>query len=150
MAQMRIPEALECLRELLPDEDAVLISDGVYNWDIDNLIEEVRESDLGEDVYDLAINEDGVYWIRPDGRIEDTPTYRVIPKPILWELLEGNKVIVRLEQDPDDYQINGRGYVLADIIPEEHSEDAECGVWNEEGFVYEHAGKVYTVRRRSN
>lgn len=66
----------------------------------------------------------------------------------VWELLEGDKVIARLEQDHDDYTTNGRGYVLADIIPEEHTEDAECGVWNEEGFVYEHGGRVYTVRRR--
>lgn len=67
---------------------------------------------------------------------------------IIWELVRGGRVIARLEQDLEDYRVNGRGYVLADLIPEDHAIAAQSGEWHEYGFVYQVGNAVYLVRPR--
>lgn len=60
-----------------------------------------------------------------------------------WRLIRnGSEVIDVLRQDLDDLEVNGRGYVLDWLIPEEHVEAAQSGEWCEEGFTY-HIGTDY-------
>ncbi len=65
------------------------------------------------------------------------------PKVVEWRLIRnGSEVVDVLKQDLDDLEVNGRGYVLDWLIPEEHAEAAQSGEWCEEGFTY-HIGTDY-------
>ncbi len=73
------------LRELIPDEDAVQINDGAQMWDAGALVDETRERDDGE-VHDLAVNDEGISRVRPDGTIESIRIYQVQPRPTVARL----------------------------------------------------------------
>lgn len=63
-----------------------------------------------------------------------------------WILVKnGERVIEILNCDAEDIRVNGRGYVLDALIPEEHAEAAQDGEWDEEGFIYEFGDDWYMV-----
>lgn len=78
--KMTLTEAVEKLRELIPDEDAVVIDDGAQMWDASELMDAVREHDDGE-IHDLAVNNEGISRVRPDGILESIRMYRVRASP---------------------------------------------------------------------
>lgn len=80
MAEMTMTEAVEMLRGLIPDEGAVQIDDGAQMWDASALVDAVRERDDGE-IHDLAVNDEGISRVRPDGTISSVHIYRVQPRP---------------------------------------------------------------------
>ena len=80
MTKMTLTEAVEMLRETIPDEDAVQINDGAQMWDASALVDAVREQDDGE-IHDLAVNDEGISRVRPDGTISSIRIYRVQPRP---------------------------------------------------------------------
>ena len=58
-------------------------------------------------------------------------------RPLVWELIRGGyEVIATLEQSAEDFETNGRGYMLDAIIPDEHADAAQRGEWDEFGFTY--------------
>jgi len=68
---------------------------------------------------------------------------------VVWELIRnGKEIVATLEQDAEDLRVNGRGYPLSWIVPEEHAEAAFwCGEWDEEGYNYHlDNGDTYLVR----
>lgn len=85
MAEMTMTEAVEMLRGLIPDEGAVQIDDGAQMWDASALVDAVRERDDGE-VHDLAVNDEGISRVRPDGTIESVRIYQVRPRPTVARL----------------------------------------------------------------
>ena len=85
MTEMTMTQAVEMLRELIPDEDAVQINDGAQMWDASALVDAVRERDDGE-VHDLAVNDEGISRVRPDGTIESIRIYQVQPRPTVARL----------------------------------------------------------------
>jgi len=74
------------LRELIPDEDAVQIDDGAQMWNASALVDATREHDDGT-VHDLAVNDEGIARVRPDGVQESVRIYRVRPRPTLERLV---------------------------------------------------------------
>ena len=85
MTEMTMTQAVEMLRELIPDEDAVQINDGAQMWDASALVDAVQERDDGE-VHDLAVNDEGISRVRPDGTIESIRIYQVQPRPTVARL----------------------------------------------------------------
>lgn len=144
MTEMTMTEAVEMLREMIPDEDAVQIDDGAQMWYASTLVDEVREHDDGT-TYDLVVEPWGIVKLTEDGVRESIPEYRVRPRPYIWELRKnGREVIARMEQSGEDYETNGRGYMLDAIVPDEHADAAQAGEWDESGFNY-HVGEDYYV-----
>jgi hypothetical protein len=80
MTKMSMAQAVEMLRGMIPDEDAVQIDDGAQMWNASALVDETREHDDGT-IYDLAVNDGGIVRIRPDGYLESTHLYQVRPRP---------------------------------------------------------------------
>lgn len=80
MTEMTMTQAVELLRELLQNEDAVQINDGARMWDATALVHETREHDDGT-IHDLAVNDEGIARVRPDGTIESVRMYVVQPRP---------------------------------------------------------------------
>ncbi len=145
MTEMTMTEAVEMLREMIPDEDAVQIDDGATMWYASTLVDEVREHDDGE-IHDLAVNDEGISRVRPDGTIESIRMYQVRPRPYIWELQKnGHEVIATEEQSGEDMETNGRGYMLDAIIPDEHADAAQEGEWDEYGFCYHVGEDSYVV-----
>ena len=73
-------EAVEKLRELIPDEDAVVIDDGAVMWHIDTLVDETRAADREGVQHDLIIEPWGIVKLNADGFRESIPEYRVKPR----------------------------------------------------------------------
>ncbi len=70
-------------------------------------------------------------------------------KTLLWELIRnGCEILATEKQDIDDFRVNGRGYMLDALIPNERADAAQDGEWNPEGFIYEFGGDWYLVRYR--
>jgi hypothetical protein len=78
--KMTLTEAVEKLRELIPNEDAVLIDDGAQMWDPSALIDAVREYDNGEP-HDLAVNDEGISRVVSGGILESDRMYQVRSRP---------------------------------------------------------------------
>ena len=70
---------------------------------------------------------------------------RVRPRPYIWELRKNGQVIATEEQSGEDMEMNGRGYMLDAIIPDEHADAAQEGEWDEEGFNYSIGEDFYVV-----
>jgi len=146
MAEMTMTRAVEMLRGLIPDEDTVQIDDGAQMWYASALVDATREHDDGT-VHDLAVNDEGIARVRPDGVQESVRIYRVRPRPYIWEVLyHGHKVIAQMEQSGEDMVTNGRTYMLDAIIPDEHADAAQDGEWDESGFAYTYDGDYYLVQ----
>lgn len=145
MTEITMTQAVEMLRELIPDEDAVQIDDGAEMWYASSLVDAVREHDDGT-IYDLVVEPWGIVRLNEDGFRESVPMYRVRTRPYIWELRKniGREVIAQMEQSGEDMETNGRGYMLDAIIPDEHADAAQDGEWDEEGFNY-HVGEDFYV-----
>jgi len=68
---------------------------------------------------------------------------------VKWELIRnGKEIISSLIQDAEDLEVNGRGYPLSWLVPEEHADAAFwSGEWDEEGYNYHlDNGDTYLVR----
>jgi hypothetical protein len=146
MTTMTLSDAVAKLRESLLDEDAIVIDDGADMWEISCLLDAVRASEDGT-LLDLAVSEDGIVRINPDGYLEGY-LYRVVPRPgsYVWELRKnGRTLLARAYQSARDMATNGRGEMLAAMIPDEHVEFAQEGEWNPEGLVYEANGDYYVL-----
>ena len=146
MTEMTMTQAVEMLRGLIPDEDAVQIDDGATMWYASTLVDAVREHDDGT-IYDLVVEPWGIVKLNEDGFRESVPDYRVRPRPYIWEVLyHGHKVIAQMEQPGEDMETNGRTYMLDAIIPDEHADAAQEGEWEEYGFCYTFDGDYYLVQ----
>lgn len=146
MTNMTISEAIEQLRDLVSDEDAVWVEDGAQTWELSCLLDAVRAAEDGT-VHDLAVSEDGIVRINPDGYLEGY-LYRVVPRPgsYVWELRKnGRTLLARAYQSARDFAVNGRGEMLAAMIPSSHTQQAQEGEWNPEGFLYSVGEDYYVV-----
>lgn len=82
MTKMRIDEALFELGNIVGHETQIK-DNANAPAPIDGVIGEIQESvggcmdDIPED--DYAISEDGITRIKPDGRLEQIPIYKVVP-----------------------------------------------------------------------
>ena len=74
--RMTWTEAVEKLRGLIEDEDAVFIKDNATDWTIDNLVDAVRDGDDGE-IHDLAVDDGGITELDADG-FRKAPAYWVV------------------------------------------------------------------------
>ena len=145
MTEMTMTQAVEMLRGLIPDEDAVQIDDGATMWYASTLVDAVREHDDGT-IYDLVVEPWGIMKLNEDGFRESVPDYRVRPRPYIWELQKnGHEVIATEEQSSEDMGTNGRTYMLDAIIPDEHADAAQEGEWDEYGFSYHVGEDCYAV-----
>lgn len=79
MTEMTMTQAVEMLRGLIPDEDAVQIDDGAELWDASALVDAVRVEDDGG-LQNLAVNDEGISRVRPDGTLESIRIYQVRPR----------------------------------------------------------------------
>jgi hypothetical protein len=80
MVEMTWQEAVETLKSLLNNPDEVLISDGAENWEIDSLIEHLKYNSDEDEIVDVAVNEESITIIKPDGYLESVPFYKVVLK----------------------------------------------------------------------
>jgi len=80
MVEMTWQEAVETLKSLLNNPDEVLISDGAENWEIDSLIEHLKYNSDEDELVDVAVNEESITIIKPDGYLESVPFYKVVLK----------------------------------------------------------------------
>jgi hypothetical protein len=79
MTIMTMTQAVEMLRGMIPDEDAVQIDDGAELWDASALVDAVRVEEDGG-LRDLAVNDEGISRVRPDGTLESIRIYQVRPR----------------------------------------------------------------------
>jgi hypothetical protein len=80
MTNMTWTEAVETLKSLLNNPDEVLISDGAETWEIDSLIEHLKYNSDEDELVDVAVNEESITIIKPDGYLESVPFYKVVKK----------------------------------------------------------------------
>lgn len=80
MVEMTWQEAVETLKSLLNNPDEVLISDGAETWEIDSLIEHLKYNSDEDEIVDVAVNEESITIIKPDGYLESVPFYKVVKK----------------------------------------------------------------------
>ena len=80
MTDMTCTEAVETLKSLLNNPDEVLISDCAENWEIDSLIEHLKYNSDEDELVDVAVNEESITIIKPDGYLESVPFYKVVLK----------------------------------------------------------------------
>ena len=70
---------------------------------------------------------------------------------LVWELVRladmREHVVCSVEQTLEDYEIDGRGDALANLLPLELLDSAnDHGEWHEEGLLFTHEGQEYLVR----
>ena len=73
---------------------------------------------------------------------------------MVWDLVwigpDAQETVIRsIEQTKDEYEVDGRGDALANLLPLEMVDPANAGEWNEEGLIFTHEGETYLVRCRA-
>jgi hypothetical protein len=70
---------------------------------------------------------------------------------LVWELVRlanmREYVVCSIEQTAEEYEVDGRGDALANLLPLELLDSAnDHGEWHEEGLLFTHEGQQYLVR----
>ena len=91
----------------------------------------------------------------PDDEIEpkyywgDGEPIVMYEKRTKWVLMKNNtEIIDEMEYSDKDYEINGAGDILWNLIPLEMTDAAQNGEWDDIGFNWHYKGDCYTIRTK--